>query len=379
MDIWGEIMAQCDYVCVDNPAELIYTSFPNSIHMVSEEQLVEIIKRGDYDVIVFSSLPTHVYQYVMQVPKDKIVIWQSVGYDIYDSCFPYHAVVNLPLYRPFTQALIRKTQKKSVAKKIRHLFSLILKPITNYHKRQIKKKLETDALYLQNKVMQRIDYVSTVLDPEYDLLKKHPYFKAKFINFKYILPPSTSYNSMVDFNTTQYLLVGNSGDETNNHIDILKIVTKRGIVNPLLVPLAYGGSKDYVEYLYLILQEKTQNVVLRQFMEREKYLELLHKCRTAVFGHIRQQALGNINVLLSQGCKVFLFKDSVTYKYYKQLGLSVFSIEDDLTQENIDTPLSVSQIMRNREYFEKEYKQTLKAFKSDVAEIENSIAKLRNQ
>ena len=380
VDMWDKSVGQCEYVCVDQVEEQISSTFPKGISMVSDGQLIEKIIRGDYNVIVFSSLPTHYYHYVLHVPKEKKIIWQSVGYDIYNSCYPFKAVVTLPLFKPLTREFIRKSQEKSSKLQIRHLFSMIFKPVTNYKKCQHVRKLETDALNLQNTVLQRIDYISTVLDVEYKLLKLNPQIIAQHFAFKYIRPIEVSYNNqLINFERTKYILIGNSGDETNNHLDILRLISQRGIDNPLFVPLAYGGEKDYVDMLCEKLNDNSGNVILKRFTDRNTYLELLLQCRAAVFGHIRQQALGNISVMLMQGCKVFLYKDSVTYKYFKELGVCVFSIEDDLTQEAINTPLSAKQISHNSKCFEGEYEKTLAKFKNDVIQIKDEVEKSRNQ
>ena len=54
---------------------------------------------------------------------------------------------------------------------------------------------------------------------------------------------------------------------------------------------------------------------------------------------------------LRQGSKVFFFKDSMVYKYLKNQGIKVFTIEDDLTQENIDTPLTIEEIKCNQKVY----------------------------
>ena len=83
-------------------------------------------------------------------------------------------------------------------------------------------------------------------------------------------------------------------------------------------------------------------------MERAEYISFLTHCKALVLGCMRQQALGNITLMLSQGSKVFLYKDSVNYKFLHKEGFVVFTIEDDLTNENINTPLTEQEIATNR-------------------------------
>ena len=53
--------------------------------------------------------------------------------------------------------------------------------------------------------------------------------------------------------------------------------------------------------------------------------------------------------MLRRGCKVFLSETSVIYRYLRSIGIQVYSFESELTQENLDTPLSAEEKDRNRE------------------------------
>lgn len=374
IDLWDKTVALCDYVCLDKIDKSKAYIFSDRIQPISHEQLCIKLDSNEYDVIVFSSLPVHMYQYVLSIPKGKVVIWQSVGYDIYADNYPYPAVVSLPVYKQITKALIESYQKKSIWMKVRHIIAQTVKIVATIKKNKERRSREQHAQEVQNEVLSRIDYISTVLDSEYELLRTNPNIKAKFFRFKYTRPFHVSYNDyLIDFHLSKYILIGNSGDETNNHLDVLAIVERRNITTPLYVPLAYGGEQTYLERVKDRLISNPDNIAQMTFIERTKYLEILHQCRAAVFGHIRQQALGNISVMLMQGCNVFLYKDSVTYKYYKELGLYIYSIEEDLTQENIDAPLTKEQINHNRSFFEHEYEDTLADLQEDVKEIESLV------
>lgn len=377
--LWGETIEQCDYVCLDSVDKTQAYIFPDRIQLISKEKLCAKLSSSEYDVIVFSSLPINMYEHVLRIPQNKIVIWQSVGYDIYAENYPYPAVVSIPIYKQATKAFIDSYQKKSLWMKLRHIIAQSVKFVATIKKNNERKNIELRAQKVQKEVLNRVDYISTVLDPEYELLQTNPNVKAKFFRFKYTRPFHVSYNDyLIDFHLTKYLLIGNSGDETNNHLDVLSILERRNISTPLYAPIAYGGEQVYLNEIKDRLMSNSDNIVQTTFIERAKYLEILHKCRAAVFGHIRQQALGNINVMLAQGCKVFLYKDSVTYDYYKQLGFHIYSIEDDLTQKNIDTPLTKEQILHNRSFFEHAYDDTLNAFKNDVKDIEVLVNQRKN-
>ena len=68
----------------------------------------------------------------------------------------------------------------------------------------------------------------------------------------------------------------------------------------------------------------------------------------AIYNIERQSAIGNIKMNLWNGAKVFLPEKSMNLKYFKELGVHVFSIEKDLNQQNLDKVLTWEQIIENR-------------------------------
>ena len=53
--------------------------------------------------------------------------------------------------------------------------------------------------------------------------------------------------------------------------------------------------------------------------------------------------------MLWQGSKVFLSETSVNFKYFKSIGMIVFSIQSDLTLKSINRSLSMEEKKNNRE------------------------------
>jgi hypothetical protein len=63
--------------------------------------------------------------------------------------------------------------------------------------------------------------------------------------------------------------------------------------------------------------------------------------------HLRQQALGNITVMMFYGAKIFLNKKNPAYTFYKNLGAVIFSI-DELNNESLNIGLTTQEIEKNR-------------------------------
>lgn len=76
---------------------------------------------------------------------------------------------------------------------------------------------------------------------------------------------------------------------------------------------------------------------IQNFLSLKEYKTLLSTCSHAIFGYERQAALGNISELLWTGVKLFLPKSSINYKYFKDNGYKVFTIEDDLTENHLNS------------------------------------------
>jgi len=89
-------------------------------------------------------------------------------------------------------------------------------------------------------------------------------------------------------------------------------------------------------------------IPITAFMEYDKYVALTESVSVAIHNTVRQIAVGNIYINLWNGAKVFLPEDSINYKFFTKAGFHVFSIEKDLNQEEIDTPLSQEEIISNR-------------------------------
>lgn len=378
--LWDAMNVENRYVSIWAYTNSTYCELTDCIEYMQEDKLLHIIQEGkSYDVVVFESLPTSLFELIVKIPNDKIVIWQSVGCDIYYDDYPYRAAVPIKIYKPITRRYIHAEQRKRLSQKAlwQRLYYEIAQIVhfqRTYHRWKAAKEEEKQHLQLQSTALRRIDYLSTVLDIEYRLICQNKDIQARFFHFKYLGEPiNFNYWKIVDFDKTQYILLGNSCDASNNHLDILHLLKQRKITTPIYVPLAYAGTGKYPDHVAEIIGKCDGNVVQRDFVAKKQYDAIMQSIRVGVFGHMRQQALGNITAMLLQGCKVFLYKDSIAYRHFRQRGAYIFTIEDDLSQENIDTPLTSEQINHNRSMFENEYINITTAIREDLKEIAAEI------
>jgi dTDP-N-acetylfucosamine:lipid II N-acetylfucosaminyltransferase len=200
---------------------------------------------------------------------------------------------------------------------------------------------------LRRFAIERIGHFVTQIRGDYELAQQ--WYGANGVWHECFMYPSNLHyavpQSRKDHNGMN-ILVGNSADPSNNHIDVLqKLQQFMGAGIQIFCPLSYGDQKHaqkVVEYGVGVFGERF--IALREFIEFDKYAELLSKIDIAVFNHERQQGLGNMTTLLGLGKKVFLRSDTTSWAFYRKLGLKVFNV-DEL---NIDS-LSVEESNANRE------------------------------
>jgi len=130
--------------------------------------------------------------------------------------------------------------------------------------------------------------------------------------------------------STISILVGNSADPTNNHIEVLdKIAPFKDFDIQVIIPLSYGNkehAKRVADKARELFGDKAKP--LMEMMPLQEYLTLLDTVSIGIFNHNRQQALGNIISLLAAGKMVYLRNDISTWSYFKDLGLTLGAVSE---------------------------------------------------
>ena len=116
------------------------------------------------------------------------------------------------------------------------------------------------------------------------------------------------------------------------------------------MPLSYGGDKEYIS---LIIEKGKQYfgenyIPILHFLPLNQYNQLFIDARICIYGSWRQEAFGNIIIALYLGSKIFMSKNNPRTGSLKELGFSLFIIEE-ATQESFFEPLSELDKEKNRE------------------------------
>lgn len=204
--------------------------------------------------------------------------------------------------------------------------------------------------------IKKISKIITSIDGEYDLAKEFYQTKAKIIKARYPLAIDLSYldslYTLKKENKKVLILLGNSGDPSNNHIEVLEALSKfKEKQIEIICPLSYGGSKKYKESVIKMGKTNFENkfTPLLEFLDKKKYENILSQIDIAVMAHNRQQAMNNMRSLLYIGKKVYLKKETTSYSHFSKEGIKIFdfaNIKMESFEEFID--INSTDAMENR-------------------------------
>lgn len=345
--------------------KLIHIKNVERIKFVKPDDFIEIIKTENYNAVFIHQLFSLPIQYIIKIPYWIKVFWFSWGYDIY--CSPYPSpLVPVKLYDVRTNFFLRQQKEKQEKVSLPKYF--VKKMYNAYIKIFLRKRLDVNNnSEFYYKAIDRIDFFSGVFPCEYKIVKDRCHFKARPVEYKYLEPYDNKPLPKELPVLGDYILVGNSADPSNNHLDILELLPVLS-TKQYIIPLSYGGTIDYVSTVTSSYISKfgPKCSILQDYMPKEEYFKVMNSVCVGVFPHHRQQAAGNIGNLIIRGAKVFLSENSINYMHYKSLGLIVFSIEKELNSESLCIPLTDEERWHN-----------IKIFQS-LSSIENNLRLLKN-
>ncbi|MGL5387011.1 MAG: TDP-N-acetylfucosamine:lipid II N-acetylfucosaminyltransferase [Serratia sp. (in: enterobacteria)] len=304
----------------------------------STDMLLGVNKKyiNKFDVLILHSLNSAWFRTIERLDINTPIIWIGWGYDYYDIIDPHN---NSLLVRT------REFEKNRNAKEKR--------------KKGIKQRIQ-DLLNSKNRVrrlIERIDYFSPVIATEYDVLKHVGNWKSfpKLARWNYAPAEcelSTYVRNVQESNfTKENILVGNSATSTNNHLEAFDLLKKIGFnYREIVVPLSYGDlsySVDLRNIGEVLLGGNFSPLI--DFMAPIEYMKKINQCGFVIMNHVRQQAVGNIIIMLYLGAKVFLREENPTYKYFKSIGMILFTIQElSENHDHLNVGLSDGDVQLNR-------------------------------
>lgn len=122
------------------------------------------------------------------------------------------------------------------------------------------------------------------------------------------------------------ILVGNSATSTNHHIEVFEMLKKFPLDKiEIYCPLSYGNE----EYREIVLKEGVRILgeafhPVLEFMNCEDYRSFLAGMDIGIFNNDRQQAMGNISIMLGLGKKIYMRNDTSMWKKYIDEGYILY-------------------------------------------------------
>ena len=334
----------------------------------SLEEWGTIVNDPRNDIIYFHALWKDSLKAIDYIRKDVIVMWRCFGYEIYDNEYGWAPLLPVKVYKPRTFLFflrnsnrVRSFLSRSMTWTFPRLYDCL---------QSIRYCIEGKRR-LHKEMLSRIDFAFTPLPIELEELKKrHPYIKAK----PYVLRTNKPQWPFEYQEKVGHILFEHSAMLNNNHLDLMAAMKKLHLTGRnVYVPLSYGDDFVVDYLLNHVSFNGAETHFLTELLSGKDYKELLSHCSHALFGTIRQSGLGNLNIMLRMGIKVFFFEDSIMYKHFKREGYYVFSVEKDLNDESISTPLSYDMALHNynlfyqkRGEFGESYQQQLDSLLSSV-------------
>ncbi|SHK36675.1 4-alpha-L-fucosyltransferase glycosyl transferase group 56 [Marinobacter antarcticus] len=209
-------------------------------------------------------------------------------------------------------------------------------------------------------VIQRIGHLITYINGDVDLARK--WYGAKGVHHECLMYLSnvvertiiSTGSKKTDRNSLRILL-GNSADPSNNHIQALEfLVPYKDQDIKIFVPLSYGDqghAKKVISQGREWFGEKF--VPLTDFIAFDQYLEFLKSLDLAIFNHQRQQAMGNTITLLGMGKTVFMQSDVNHWRFLSGLGITLNDVAG-LTLRQIDSEAAQENSRIVQSYFSRE-------------------------
>ena len=299
--------------------KLNYVKKKEKVHIIEQKTKYYRKLAGNiskYEAVLVHYLDKYKAEIVVNSPPDVHFVWMLWGGDAYK-------LMGTQLYDEITLSILNKINRENIIKRnLRKVF--VVDFLLNQKRRR---KIERFF-----KAVRKIKFCTTVIPDDYKIITQKLPLRSLYIPFNYSGVKFIRLKQITNCARPEAsVLIGNSGDPSNNHISAFKLVEKlKSDKHKIIVPLSYGNRK-YIEEV--IKQGRTifnkSFVPLTNFLSYNDYAKLLYGCQICFMDHYRQQGMGTIIILLWFGAKLYLRNNNPVYNYLRGNGIKVFSLDDD--------------------------------------------------
>ena len=197
----------------------------------------------------------------------------------------------------------------------------------------VKEKL---VKFMYRRIINNAKYIVTHIHGDYELVQRNLKTKGSYLQAKYFIKDFASEtNNFSDEPFKQgskpvRIFVGNSGDESNNHLEIFDMLHRFSEEDiEVYVPLSYGDNGNYICEIIAAGRASfgEKFFPMTQFIPYAEYKKILSSVNICVFNHQRQQGMGNLHLFFDLGAKVYVRSSVSTLRYYRSIGIQLFETE----------------------------------------------------
>ena len=282
---------------------------------VGSTEYYGLLKSGQWDVVWVFGVNANFANLVRQLDKSVTVVWSPYGIDYVD--FSGHWLYGLATTKLFLSTTpLRRVIKLVSAWVLARLHLIRFMP------------------RWECRFFRRVNYFSSVVPTEESWIRPLIGKNAKRVNFHYTSALSHEIDYPIVDLCAKRVWVGNSATLTNNHIEVFTKIKHlvADLECDVIVPLSYtrdGEGEDEVTRAVLTAGEESFGKRFRpikKLMCFDEYIKLMSSCSVFIFGHRRQQSVGNTVIALKCGGCVFLDPRNPVYQYYVSQGIRVYPI-----------------------------------------------------
>jgi len=329
------------------PNESVKIKEPN--YWVSNDVAKDLM---GFDCLVVHYMTPQFMEGIRRAPPEMLVVWAGWGGDYYYLIEPYLGQLLLSKTQQLVDArnkLCGEFQNKVLGRAKRFLGSLADDPLIALSRLK-EVVIKTKPNISIHDVIGKVDLL-WVNPEEMSMIEKAlPGFKGKFHRICYYSAEDTFAKGPERMDGPD-VLIGNSATDTNNHLELFDYLMSLELDDrKLIVPLSYGDDW-YGDEIARVGRKLfgSRFVPLRTYMPMDEYYGRIATCGTVVMNHVRQQAGTTIATALYKGAKVFLRRENPVLDFYQNMGIKLFTIQDDfLGGGNIFGPLSTEEMIKHR-------------------------------
>ncbi len=187
---------------------------------------------------------------------------------------------------------------------------------------------------LRKYTIKKIPTIVSYIKGDYDKVVEVYNTKAKYLQAWYPSPIDIDMISKLPIeekkSKTMQIVVGNSADPSNEHINTFKLLEKFSKKDiEIYTVLSYGGSKSYIESVLSegnrMFGDKFKPIM--EYMSFDDFLAFINESDICILNHKRQQGLGNQLVFFILKKKVYISETTTPFEYYKENGIDIYSTE----------------------------------------------------